>query len=132
MGPFEHSSMKRLRVVPTPPELEEAGVGSTTKQDVTRIAMDIYGPILPSVNRKLLMISRNCLLKDEVNRLSIPTSMDDNNALDLSRYIVLQMMILLRGEINGNGSVSLPCQLVAIGGNIVSKVSRPSGCEQSE
>jgi hypothetical protein len=66
MGPFEHSSMKRLRVVPTPPELEEAGVGSITKQAVTRIAMDIYGPILQSVNRKLLMISRNCLLKDEV------------------------------------------------------------------
>jgi hypothetical protein len=95
MGPFEYSSMKRLQVLPTPPKQTEAGVDSKNANPQVA-SVDICGPILPSVARKLLVVGRNCLLQDEANRPSIPTALNinnnNNNDIDSSRYLVLQTL----------------------------------------
>ncbi|KAG7344017.1 hypothetical protein IV203_022025 [Nitzschia inconspicua] len=91
MGPFENSTMKRLGVFPSPPETNGSSGEIDGQDPATGVSLEVCGPILPCVARKLLLVGRNYLLKDEANRPSMPVETeDDSRAPDVSRYIVLQ------------------------------------------
>ncbi|KAG7371117.1 hypothetical protein IV203_019687 [Nitzschia inconspicua] len=91
MGPFENSTMKRLGVFPSPPETNGSAGKIDGQDSAIGVSLEICGPILPCVARKLLLVGRNYLLKDEANRPSMPVETeDDSRAPDVSRYIVLQ------------------------------------------
>jgi hypothetical protein len=92
MGPFENSSIRSLGIFPSSPEAEEGSSENTGQDSSTCVSFEIRGSILPSVARELLMVGRNCLLKDEANRPSVAADTDDaSRAQDLSRYIVLKV-----------------------------------------
>ena len=72
LGPFEHASMKRLRLFPAQTETDnnenvvpspEINFQETNGSN----AIDICGILLPSALRKLLLGARNRILEDEAN-----------------------------------------------------------------
>jgi len=102
LGPFEHASMKRLRLFPVEKEREPdnnekevAASGSNT--------IDICGILLPCAIRKLLLVARNRILEDKVQQQSSISVSEKSGSIqggkkeivspqDSSRYVVLNSM----------------------------------------
>jgi hypothetical protein len=97
LGPFEHSSMKKLRLMYAAPKTEEATIDRHTDNNNSpesdSHAINIYGTILPCAIRKLIVLGRNLLLSDEGTSVAIKAKPQPLSPPgDASRYIVLHSM----------------------------------------
>ncbi|KAL3919512.1 MAG: hypothetical protein SGILL_003718 [Bacillariaceae sp.] len=94
MGPFDHASLRRARMLPVPSETTAESTGDAQVQDQTAaVSFEVCGMILPCTMRKLLVAGRNLLLEDESSVMMAshnePTPENASPTHDSSRYIVL-------------------------------------------
>jgi hypothetical protein len=108
-GPFEHASLKRLRLFPAqrmPAAVSESEKKENKGESNTNSgnnAIEICGILLPCAIRKLLLVTRNRILEDEkiiasatnassaregTNRMALKAQ-PKNDDSDSSRYVVL-------------------------------------------
>jgi hypothetical protein len=108
IGPFEHASMKRLRLFPVAKETESDINGSTVaaseqnlQQETTSSdSIDICGILLPCAIRKLLLVARNRILEEQKSLISVSDKScsvqdekkESGSPQDSSRYVVLHSM----------------------------------------
>ena len=108
LGPFEHSSMKRLRLFPVEKETESDTNGSTVavseqnlqEETTSSNSIDICGILLPCAIRKLLLVARNRILEEHKSSISVSDKSssvqdekkDSGSPQDSSRYVVLHSM----------------------------------------
>ena len=108
LGPFEHASMKRLRLFPVEKETESDNNGSTVaaseqnlqEETTSSNSIDICGILLPCAIRKLLLVARNRILEEHKSSISVSDKSssvqdekkDSGSPQDSSRYVVLHSM----------------------------------------
>jgi len=108
LGPFEHASMKRLRLFPVEKEKSEPDNNEKEVATSGSNTIDICGILLPCAIRKLLLVARKRILEDEVQQqreqqqssISVSDKSDSIHGgkkeivspKDSSRYVVLNSM----------------------------------------